>query len=187
MTTRTRITLEEFLARPETKPASEYDCGEVFRKPMPTGIHSLIQRFFIIVLAEFTNRTNKGVAGPEWRCVFGPAGRQRAYVPDITYIARERLTGGIAQLEGAFEGPPDLAIEVLSRGQSMSRFRRKIRFYLAHGVRLVWVIDPEAQAVTVHAPGQEPRTLGTGDTLDGGDVLPGFGVAVDDIFAQLQV
>jgi Uma2 family endonuclease len=182
-----QITLEQFLARPETKPAREYVCGEVFRKPMPTGIHSLIQRFFIIVLAEFTNRASQGLAGPEWRCVFGPTGRRRAYVPDITYIARERLTGGIAQLEGAFEGPPDLAIEVLSPGQSMPRFRRKIRFYLAHGVRLVWVIDAAARTVTVHAPGQDPRTLTSGDTLDGGNVLPAFSVAVDDIFAQLQV
>jgi Uma2 family endonuclease len=154
---------------------------------MPTGIHALIQGFFVAALGQFVMQTRLGLAGPEWRCVFGPTGRRRAYVPDITFIKRTRLTGGIAQLEGAFDGPPDLAIEVLSPGQSMPRFRRKIRFYLAHGVRLVWVIDPRARTVTVLVPGADAIVLGAGDTLDGSDVLPGFRVAVDDIFAQLQV
>jgi Uma2 family endonuclease len=187
MATTTRITLEEFLARPETKPAGEYVCGEVVRKPLPTGIHALLQVYLGAVLTQFLAATRLGRVGTEWRCIFGPAGRRRAYVPDVPYIARERLTDGIAQLERAFDGPPDLAIEVLSRGQSMPRFRRKVRFYPAPGVRLVWVIGPEAGTVTVHSPGQDPRLLSGGDTLDGGAVLPGFRIAVDDIFAQLQV
>ena len=54
-------------------------------------------------------------------------------------------------------------------------------------MRLVWIIDPRARVVTVLAPGEEPRLLTAGGTLDGGVVLPGFSIAVDEIFAQLEV
>jgi Uma2 family endonuclease len=62
-----------------------------------------------------------------------------------------------------------------------------LRFYLLHGVRLVWVVDPIAQTITVYAPGAgDERVLQSGDTLDGGDVLPGFSVQVDEVMAQLR-
>jgi len=69
----------------------------------------------------------------------------------------------------------------------MAQFLDKIQFYLLYGVRLVWVIDPATATVTVQAPGQEGRILSSGDMLDGDEVLPGFSVAVDEIFAQTQV
>ena len=55
--------------------------------------------------------------------------------------------------------------------------------YQEAGVPLVWVVDPDSQTVTVNALGQPPRTLGIGDALDGGEVLPGFRVAVAEIFS----
>lgn len=60
-------------------------------------------------------------------------------------------------------------------------------FYLRHGVRLVWVVDPRAETVTVHRPDADAFTLGAGDVLDGGDVLPGFILPVADIFAELKL
>jgi Uma2 family endonuclease len=144
MATATKMTLAEFLALPEDKPANEFVCGEVIQKPMPTQGHSFIQMFLGVLLFQFLNQTKLGRAGTEWRCIFGPPGHERA-------------------------------------------FADKIQFYLLYGVRLVWAVDPEARTITVFAPGREARTLATGDTLDGEDVLPGFTVAVDDIFAQLQV
>jgi len=55
------------------------------------------------------------------------------------------------------------------------------------GVRMVWVVDPVSATVAMLVPGQEARILSSGDTLDGSDVLPGFTVAVAEIFAQTQV
>jgi Uma2 family endonuclease len=187
MTTTSRMTLEEFLARPETKPASEYDCGEVTKKPMPDPAHSLLQLFLGALILEVATRSRLGRAATELRCVFGPRDAQRSYVPDILYVSRERMPAG-SPLEYQFlPAAPDLAVEILSRGQPNQRCKRKFAFYLAHGVRLVWIVDPRARTVTVLAPGQEPRTLTVGDTLDGGDVLQGFIVPVADIFAQLEV
>jgi hypothetical protein len=54
-------------------------------------------------------------------------------------------------------------------------------------VRLVWVVDPDAETVTVLRPDADPRTHGVGDTLDGAGVLPGFTLPVAGIFAELQL
>jgi len=103
------------------------------------------------------------------------------------YYSRERMPTGNILEQRFLPAAPDLAVEVLSRGQPNQRFNRKIDFYLEHGVQLVWIVNPRARTVTVLAPGREPRTLTEADTLDGADVLPGFSVAVAEIFAQLDV
>ena len=74
MATTTRMTLEEFLHRPDDdEPAMEYACGEMFQKPMPTLFHSILQRYFIVVLAAFLEQTKLGQVLPEFRVIFGPA------------------------------------------------------------------------------------------------------------------
>lgn len=182
MTTTERMTLKEFLALPETEPASEFACGEVFQKPMPTQKHSLMQTFLAMLITQFVLPTGLGRALTEWRCIFGPPGEERTFVPDITYVARERLTE-----EDYLLGPPDIAIEILSPGQHAGRFADKILFYIAHGVKLVWVLDPIERTVRVHAPGAETRLLTADDTLDGGAVLPGFTIKLADLFAYLTL
>ena len=182
MAVKAGLTLDQFLLMEETKPASEYACGEAFQKPMPDVLHSAIQTFLAVTLYPFLAETRTGRVFTELRCVFGPPGRERAYVPDVTYIARERLPS-----QRHLHAAPDLAIEILSPDQHMAHFLDKIQFYLLYGVRLVWVIDPATATVTVQVPGEEARILSSGDTLDGGDVLPGFSVAVDEIFAQMLV
>ncbi len=184
MATRSGLTLERFLKMEETKPASEYACGEPFQKPMPDIPHAAIQFFLAVVLGPYLKQTGIGRAFTELRCIFGPPGRERTYVPDLTYVAMARLP---SQLGRHLHVAPDLAIEILSPDQHRPQFLDKIHFYLLYGVRLVWVIDPATATVVVQTPGEEARVLGSGDTLDGGDVLPGFSVAVDDIFAQMQM
>ncbi len=182
MTTTTGLTLEQFLAREETEPASEYACGEVWQKPMPTQKHSFLQTFLAVALFQFLNKTKIGRVGTEWRCIFGPSGRERVFVPDIMYVAREHLTA-----EPYHRAAPDLVVEIVSPDQDAVRFAAKLTFYLLYGVRLVWVVDPERRTVTVFAPGRESRTLTAGDILDGEDVLPGFRLSLDDLFSQIDL
>ena len=186
MATTTRMTLAEFLKLSETEPASEYICGEVVQKPMPDSAHAIVQWFLVELLAPFLRRTRLGRGGTEWRCVFGPRGQKQGFVPDLVFVADARMPKGNALRQRFLRTAPDLAVEILSRGQPDERFEKKIALYLAHGVRLVWIIDPRARTVSVLAPNQEPRTLTPGDTLDG-DVLPGFAVPVAEIFAQLEI
>jgi Uma2 family endonuclease len=186
-TTQRGLTLEQFLSRPETKPAAEYACEEAHRKPMPNAAHMKLQGYLTLLLLQFLAHTSLGVAGPEWRCIFGPRGKERSYVPDLAYASFDRYPRGDLRDEPYLRAAPDLAVEILSPGQNARRFASKLRFYLRHGVRMVWVIDARDESITVYAPDEDELLLHPGDTLDGGDVLPGFTVPVADIFAQLHV
>ncbi len=100
--------------------------------------------------------------------------------PDVGFVrsGREAPRG-----QGFFPGPPDLAVEVLSPDDRPAYVRKKTAEWLAAGTRAVWIVDPRRRIVTVHEPGAEPRVLHEAHTLVGGEVLPGFEVAVSEIFA----
>ena len=74
------MTLEEFLALPETEPASEYYCGEVSRKPLPIEDHSVWQMVLLDLLRDFLRRNPIGRVRIEWWCIFGPPGLSRPLV-----------------------------------------------------------------------------------------------------------
>ena len=145
MTVKPKLTLDEFLALPETEPASEYVCGEVIQKPMPTLTHSLLQGFFVAVLLQFLRTSGLGWrVGPELRCVFGPPGRERPYVPDVVVLSPERLPQGDTRRVVPFRAPPDVAIEILSPDQPSGRSKAKTHVYLRAGAPPMCVADPPA-------------------------------------------
>jgi Uma2 family endonuclease len=185
MTLSTKLTLDEFLAQPETEPASEYARGEVVPKPMPTGIHAILQGLVSMLLWQAVEPAGLGEVGTEWRCVFGPPGGERSFVPDVCFVTRARLPATRAGFLGPFRGPPDLAVEILSPDQAASRLVEKVQFYIRHGVRLVWLIDPSEESITVLAPDRDAVRLSKADRLDGGDVVPGFAVPVAEVFRRL--
>ncbi|MFN8558750.1 MAG: Uma2 family endonuclease [Dehalococcoidia bacterium] len=74
MATGTKLTLEEFLALPETKPGCELVDGQVVQKPMPDTDHAVIQRLLSFVFTVFLQGRPIADGGPEWRCIFGPPG-----------------------------------------------------------------------------------------------------------------
>lgn len=108
-------------------------------------------------------------------------------MPDVAYASWDRFPQGDVRDSPYLRAAPDLAIEIISPGQGPGRLIEKIQYYLLYGVRLIWIVDPAGETVMALAPNAEPHTLTRADTLDGGDVPPGFRVALDDIFAQLQV
>lgn len=186
MATTSAITLDQFLALPETEPASEYACGEVIQKPMPDQAHGALQLYLGALILHFLSATPIGRVRTEWRCIFGPPGHERTFVPDVVYASYDRVPRGDSRSYRFLRNAPDLAVEVLSPDQPAGRFSEKLLFYLRHGVRLVWVVDPASETVSVFTPHEDPYTFGVGDALDGGDVLPGFQVNVADLFAQMQ-
>jgi Uma2 family endonuclease len=101
--------------------------------------------------------------------------------PDIAVVRRERCAGH--DLRRYLPFAPDLAVEVLSPGDTAPEARARAAMWLSHGAHLVWMVDPVARRVTVHALDAAPRELGETDTLDGGGLLPGFTLPVPGIFA----
>lgn len=108
--------------------------------------------------------------------------RQTVLAPDVSFVRAGREPQGAAQWHFA-RLAPDLAVEVSSPSDRPRDIAAKVAMYQEAGVLLVWVVDPLAQTVTVLALGQPPVTLGVGDELDGGAVLPEFRIAVAEIFA----
>lgn len=107
--------------------------------------------------------------------------RETLRSPDVSFVRKDRAPSGDDELRFA-RFAPDLAIEVLSPTDSRAAALRKGVMYIEAGVRLVWIVDPLRRLVVVLTPDDLPITLGEGDTLDGGDVVPGFAVPVTEIF-----
>ena len=72
-------------------------------------------------------------------------------------------------------------MEVVSPDDHFTRVQRKVTHYLTHGVRLLWVLDPEDRSLTVYRPDQPLRIPGEQDTVTGEEVLPGFSCRVLDL------
>jgi Uma2 family endonuclease len=104
--------------------------------------------------------------------------------PDVSYLSRERQET-LPRRGGFVHGVPDLAIEVVSMEKTPEQLASKAREYITAGTPMVWVVDPEARQVTVYR-GREVMVLKGGDSLDGGDVLPGFVLPVTRLFAEIE-
>ena len=105
-------------------------------------------------------------------------------MPDVVYVVPERLSGP-ERAKGALGEPPDLAVEICPAAVDPARVAEKVGRYLAHGVRLAWLVDTAEETVTVSEAEHESVTLGRGMVLEGGEVLPGFYVHLDDLFDTL--
>ena len=107
--------------------------------------------------------------------------RRTVRAPGVSFVSAERAPQGDAR-DHFPRLAPDLAVEILSPSDRMADALAKIAMYLEAGVRLVWLVDPREQTVTIFRPDATPETLDATMTIDGGDVLPGFAAAVAAMF-----
>jgi Uma2 family endonuclease len=157
-----QITLEEFLALPDTKPASEYINGEIIQKPMPQGQHSIIQIELGIEINQALRRKGIATAFSKLRCSFG----SRAIVPDLTVFEDARIPSNEnGDIENVFSIAPDWTIEILSPEQSTTKVLKNINHCLAYGTQMGWLIDPADRSVFICMPDRtfqiidEPTTI----------------------------
>jgi Uma2 family endonuclease len=184
MLSTTTLNLADFLAQPETKPASEFIDGRVFQKPMPQGKYSQLQSALITTLNLVIKPQKLGCAFPELRCVVG----DRAIVPDVVVLTWAQIPldedGEIANL---IPLAPAWTIEILSPDQSHTRVTKNILYCLKHGTEMGWLIDPAEKTVFVYRPKQEIEVF---EDLE--DVLPmpewveGVTVTVEALFDWLK-
>ena len=122
--------------------------------------------------------------------VTGEAGTVRLWpklvrIPDVAFISWAQVPSREFPSEPIPTLYPDLAVEVLSEGNTKGEMDRKLKDYFLAGTRLVWLVDPDTRTVRVFTSPEAPITLRERDTLDGGDVLPGFTLPLKDLFARL--
>jgi Uma2 family endonuclease len=175
------LSIEDFLALPETKPASEYIDGQIYQKPMPQFQHSTFQ----IEIATAINLIGKpqklAFAFPELRCNFGDI----SIVPDIAVMRwanipflENKRVANVAPIA------PDWIIEILSPDQSPLRVMNKISSAITNGSELGWLISPAQDFIMVYQGDRFPEKMSGVDILPVLDVL-NWQVTVDDVFNLL--
>jgi Uma2 family endonuclease len=107
-------------------------------------------------------------------------------IPDVAFVSWEQLPKKYYPTEPIPDLAPRLAIEILSKSNTKSEMDLKLRDYFINGVRLVWFIDPDRRTAKVYTAPDEVRELSEEESLDGGDVLPGFSLALADLFRYLE-
>ena len=176
------ITAEELLAMPRGEGRRYELLRGVLVEKMPTGDPHRIAVFRIATaLGNYVEANDYGEGGagePGYRLERDP---DTVRAPDVVWIAPGRIPPGT---QGYPELAPDLAVEVKSPGNSYAELAAKAGMWLSYGSREVWVADPERVTITVYRPYQEPLTLGEDDTLEGGDLLPGFSTPVWRLFRR---
>jgi Uma2 family endonuclease len=155
--------------------------GEV-REYMPAGPkHGKVALSIGAEIRAHARRGNLGVAfaAEPGFIVRTPAG-ESVLAPDAAFIRRERLPEGDLP-SGFCPIVPDLVVEVVSPSDSETAIREKVNEWLAGGVLVVWVVDPQRRIVEVWTAEGMHQSLGEEDWLTGEPVLPGFRVAVRDL------
>ncbi len=143
---------------------------------------SIFAGFLITLLNQYVLPRKLGfVAAPDGLVRLNP---EMIRIPDVSFVAAERFPDRRIPDEPICPIVPDLAIEVLSKGNTRKEMADKLADYFAAGVRLVWYIDPARRTARVFTAVDRSRLLRESDTLDGGEVLPGFVLPLRSLFAE---
>jgi Uma2 family endonuclease len=104
--------------------------------------------------------------------------------PDVAFLSFARMPGGKLPREAASSIAPDLAIEILSPSNTTAEMELKLGQYFAAGVRLVWYIEPELRTARIFTAVDQWEDIGQDGVLIGGEVLPGFELALATLFEK---
>jgi Uma2 family endonuclease len=181
--TQTRLmTAEEFAGLPDDGKRYELVRGVLVEVSHPQSHHGIVLTELAYLLKAWLREHPGGghVLADAGHVV--ERGPDTVRGPDVAYVRAGRLD---LRKTSWVEGGPDLAVEIRSPGDRKGEIEERVADYLRAGTSLVWIVDPAKQTVVVRAPGVEGRTLTVADTLEGGEVLPGFSVVVREVFADL--
>ena len=181
-TTTKLMTAEELLEMPDDGFRYELVRGELVKMP-PAGHMSSFREMLIgshLTVYVRENRLGRAYgASGGFRLESDP---DTVLAPDAAFVRQERVEA-VGDGDGFFPGAPDLAVEVISPSDRYTEVDEKVAEWLAAGTSMVVVVNPRNRTVRVHRPTTDSVLLTEEDTLDGGDVVPGWEMPVADIFA----
>ena len=145
---------------------------------------SLLAGMLIEILRGFVRVRNLGL-------VTAPDGMMRlaaglVRIPDVAFISWDRLPNRRVPTEPIPDVAPNLAVEVLSAGNTPGEMARKRQDYFTTGAQVVWQVDPHARTVQVFTAPEQSTVLHETQTLEGGTVLPGFTLPLQELFSELD-
>ncbi len=145
---------------------------------------SLLTIRIITLLAKFVDQHKLGaVWGPDGMMKLSPG---LIRIPDVSYVSKERLS----KVRIVPQGPlvplvPNLAVEVLSRGNTQKEMQDKLEDFFRAGVELVWYVDARKETVAVYTAVDQMNLIKSPAVLDGGTVLPGLSIDLKALFAPV--
>ena len=176
----------EFISQPENSDRFlELVDGEIVELAASSTVPSIITAEITRFIGNHVSQYDLGyITSAEGGYVLSP---KNVLAPDVGFISK----GRIEKLpDRFFPGPPDLAVEVVSPTDRKQDVHRKALRYIKYGVRLVWAVYPEYKTVHVYSATEDGKAItyevGIDGELDGGDVLPGFKLAIRDIFKAVE-
>jgi Uma2 family endonuclease len=183
MSTATQLlTAEDLLRMPEDGHRYELVKGELTKMPPAGNIHGKRTMRLGWRLARHVEANDLGVvfaAETGFRLASNP---DTVRAPDVAFVIKTRVEE-VGEFEGFWPGAPDLAVEVISPGDSYTEVEEKVEEYLQAGARAVWVVDPRRRTITVYRSLTDITILTENDTLEGGHLIPGFSCRVAEVFA----
>jgi Uma2 family endonuclease len=164
----------------ENRPCELVD-GTLVEKTMGYE-ESEIAATIIILLGSFVRRRKLGI-------VTGPDGSIRLFpglvrIPDVAFASWDCFPGRKRPRALIPHLAPDLVVEVLSKSNTKGEMNRKLREYFEAGVRLIWIVDPRKRTVRVHTAVDQSVLFAEDQSLDGGAVLPGFVLPLNQLFVK---
>jgi len=173
------LTLEQFSKLPRGQERHELNRGELVTMPPPMSVHTLVALAVLEDLQAYLRQNPFGRAIPEAGYVLfrDPLTIRQ---PDVSVLTTERVRPSGYY----FEGAPELAVEVVSPSDSAEDLQIKIDQYLHAGAKQVWVLYPKTKQIHVFSLDLSNKVLNETQTLEGGDLLPGFSVKVADLFVN---
>lgn len=181
-TTAPLLTADDLLAMPDDGHRYELSQGKLVRLPISSNESSDIAGGILFALRGYAYPRQLGwVTGDDGAYIL----RRNPYtvrIPDVAFVLTDRMPPQ-EQRRCYLELAPDIVVEVVSPSDNQKDVQAKVHEYISFGVRLVWVVYPVQRTVAIHTADRPEHFLHEEDTLDGGDVLPGFTLSVADIFA----
>jgi len=182
VTTEKLLTAEEFFLLPSRDDGlkTELVRGRVVTMCLPGGDHGEAQGNIFSLIKQYIRGKAIGRVMVEtgMRTELKP---DSVRGPDVSYWSKERLQLGV-RVPKYPDAAADLCVEVLSPGNTTREMNDKIKEYFFSGVRMVWIVDPDARTAVVYRQPGEGRILWEDATITGEDVIPGFECKVADFF-----
>lgn len=174
------MSLEEFLKQPEDR--CELVDGTLKPKVSPKYKHAKTQLYLLTVLNEWCQQQQRGRVLPEWGIILKRQGNDWVPIPDLTYVSYQRLSADWDE-DTACPVIPELVVEIISPSQTFGELTEKAENYLKNGIDRVWIVDPQAETVTVFRKDQNFETL-RDEQLITDSLLPKLEIAISDLFPR---
>jgi len=176
------ITGEELAELPNLGPCELVE-GRIVPMSPTGGEHGRIEGNFYEAIRSFVRPRKLGQVLVGEVGIFTRRNPDTVRGADVAFVSSERYAR-LDSTRGFLKVAPDLVVEVLSPHDPAAEVSQKVTEYLAAGVRLVWVADPEARTVRAYRSSTDVRVFSPSDRLPGDDVLPGFDMPVAELFAE---